>query len=519
MRGGLRRLRRGGRRAGVSGVSALLCLGTGTGLLLASVTSGRAAADATLGGYTVSALAEASTAQYEQPNFPLPSNPSLEFDEGYAATSDNYGPTGAATASALYPGQVVANAGPELALLVPGAPLPPAPVWPVQAVSDYPQTPNSDSLDEVGANMDTTSTTSGNTATATLGDDAPTAGSSGTTPAATAGSGNPLGASSAIIGIAGSSSTSSSSAPAATATADATATDTGISLLGGFITIGAVTSTATASSDGTTGTVTGSTVVSNMTIAGESVTVTGSGIAAAGQNTPLALPIAAVNTLLNELGISLAVTSTSDKVQGAAASRTLDGLQISINLQTLDTAANTFASLFPASLTSQLPVAIPNDQVLTLDLATVSVSSDAAPPFDDSFSSVTATAPTAPSVDTGSDAFTAPTTSGDLGGGDDFGTGGTGVATATTPASATAPTTAAPGGSAPVEPASAVTPVFTGVGSGLLLIGLLLAALLAWGYKRVDDASELAVAGCAGGDPLLDRFADGDPALPPGGLH
>src|SRR6185437_6148494 len=66
--------------------------------------------------------------QYEQPNFPVPANPSLEFDEGYAASSDNFGPTGSATASALYPGQVVANAGPELALLVPGVPLPPAPV-------------------------------------------------------------------------------------------------------------------------------------------------------------------------------------------------------------------------------------------------------------------------------------------------------------------------------------------------------------------------------------------------------
>ena len=90
----------------------------------------------------MTALAEAVTAQYEQPNFPLPATPSLEFDEGYASTTDNYGPSGTATASSLYPGQVVANAGPELALLVPGAPLPPAPVWPVQATSEYPQTPN-----------------------------------------------------------------------------------------------------------------------------------------------------------------------------------------------------------------------------------------------------------------------------------------------------------------------------------------------------------------------------------------
>jgi hypothetical protein len=163
-------------------------------------------------------------------------------------------------------------------------------------------------------------------------------------------------------------------------------------------------------------------------------------------------------------------------------------------------------------------VAIPNDQVLTLDLATVSVSSDAAPPFDNTFSAVPAPAATSPGVSTGSDDFTAPATAGDVGTGDDFSTGGTGAAAATSPAASSAPPAATAGGSAPLAPASAVTPVFTGVGSGLLLVGLLLAGLLAWAYKRVDDASELAAVGCTGGDPLLDRFADGDPARVPGGL-
>ena len=161
------------------------------------------------------ALAEAVTAQYEQPNFPLPATPSLEFDEGYASTTDNFGPSGSAMASTLYPGQVVANAGPELALLVPGAPLPPAPVWPVQATSEYPQTPNSGSTDEPGVNMEPSSTTNGNTATATLGDDAATAGSNGGDPTlqAPSGSGNPLAGSSAIIGVGGMSATSSSLGP------------------------------------------------------------------------------------------------------------------------------------------------------------------------------------------------------------------------------------------------------------------------------------------------------------------
>ena len=131
--------------------------------------------------------------------------------------------------------------------------------------------------------MDTTSSTNGNTATATLGDDASTAGSNGGDPTqqAPSGSGNPLAGSSLIIGVGNMSATSSSQAPAASASSQASATDAGISILGGFITIGSVTSTATATSDGTTGKVTGTTQVQNMDIAGEQVSVGANGISAA----------------------------------------------------------------------------------------------------------------------------------------------------------------------------------------------------------------------------------------------
>src|SRR6185437_8717605 len=186
-------------RLPVLAAAALLLVAGGSGLMAAAFADGPAAADSSatgggsgsgsggassaLGGFTVNSVAEAVTAQYEQPNFPVPATPSLEFDEGYAATSDNYGPSGSATASSLYPGQVVANAGPELGLLVPGVPLPPAPVWPIQAAAEYPQTPNSSSTDQPGVNMDASSTANGNTASATIGDDAPEAGSNGADPA------------------------------------------------------------------------------------------------------------------------------------------------------------------------------------------------------------------------------------------------------------------------------------------------------------------------------------------------
>ena len=320
-----RRLPRGGRRMSprhrrrttlrrrlpALAAGALLLVGGGSGLLAAALSNGPAGADSPLGGFTVTALAEGLTAQYEQPNFPLPATPSLEFDEGYAATSDNFGPSGTATASSLYPGQVVANAGPELGLLVPGLPLPPAPVWPLQATSEYPQAPNSGSTDAPGVNMDTASTANGNTASATLGDGSSTAGSDGASPTQTApsGSGNPLAGSSALMGVGTLSATSSSSTPGTSATSTASATMGGVSLLAGLITIGTVTSTATATSDGTTGKVTGSTLVQNMAIAGEQVTVDANGIKAAGQSDPLSLPISSINTLLNELGISMSLTN------------------------------------------------------------------------------------------------------------------------------------------------------------------------------------------------------------------
>ena len=135
------------------------------------------------------------------------------------------------------------------------------------------------------------------------------------TQTAPSGPGNPLASSSTIIGVGALSATSSSQAPSTSANAVASATVGGISILGGFITIGSITSTANATSDGTTGKVTGSTLVQNMDIAGEQVTVDADGISAAGKNSPLSLPIASVNKLLNELGISIAVTNADGQGQ------------------------------------------------------------------------------------------------------------------------------------------------------------------------------------------------------------
>ncbi len=500
-----RRVRSARRIALLAASSALLVTG-GSGLLAVAVSNGPAGADNALGGFTVNALAESISAQYEQPNFPLPATPSLEFDEGYASTSDNFGPTGSALASTLYPGQVVAGAGSQLSLLVPGLPLPPAPTWPVQAVSQFPQTPNTASTDLPALNMDAQSTTNGNTATATIGNDAATSGSNGADPTTQAptGPGNLLAGSSGLVGIGGLSATSSSQAPSDTATATATATVGGISMLGGFISIGTITSTATASSDGTTGKVTGSTQVQNVSIAGEQISVTADGIQALNMKSPGALPISALNTLLKELGITIAVTTPTDKVSGAAASRELDGLEISINLNTLDAAANKFASLLPAKIISQLPVAIPNEQQITLYFGRVVVNSTGSPAFAANSGS-TGAGSSSPSTGASS---TGNTGSGFTGGtGSGLGStfaGNTGSGVGSTPSGSNG---TAPGSSPSVSPqTSTVGATFKGIGASLILLGLLAAAALAYLYKRADDLTDALGTTCSEGDPLMERF-------------
>ncbi|HVB92152.1 MAG TPA: hypothetical protein VND70_08645 [Acidimicrobiales bacterium] len=511
--------RRSRRRLPALGLATALLLGGGSSLIAGALTDGPAAADGALGGFTVTALAEASTAQYEQPNFPLPATPTFEFSQGYAATTDNYGPTGSATASTLYPGQVIANSGPDAALLFPGAPIPPLPIWPIEAVSDYPAAPNSASTDKPGVNMDATSTANANTATATIGDNAPGAGATGTT--ATSGlpsvgsltgalgslagistnptTTNPLGSASSFMGINYSSGTSTSGTTASAATATATATDSGIAILGGLINIGSVTSTATATSNGTTGAVSGSTVASNVTVGGVPVTVSTSGIQAAGSGSPGAPSTAVLNSLLGQLGMTMTVANPTDAVSGASASRTLDGLRISVNITTLDAAANKLSSLLPASFTSKLPLAIPNEQVLTMDLGTVSVGSTASPafilPFTPTVAAPVLPATTSNTGNTGTSVTSGNT--GNTGSGSTLGTSGGFGAGGTPTGNSGAPT----GGTASGQPTAAISPVFGGIGAALVAAGLLVASAMAYAYRRFEDLTELESLDCVNADP------------------
>jgi hypothetical protein len=247
-----------------------------------------------------------------------------------------------------------------------------------------------------------------------------------------------------------------------------------------------------------------------MDIAGEQVSVDANGISAAGQSTPLAIPISTINGDLSQLGISISLTNPTETVNGPSAARTLDGLKISIDLKTLDSPLNMLAGLLPASLTSQLPVALPNDQQLTLDLATLQVSSTASPSFvagnsGNSGGAATGSNTSNPSAVSSSDI------TGNSGGTPGFagttGTGGTygGGTSGSTPTGSTS-TSGNPTSTASSPTASVIAPAFKGIGAALVLLGLLAAAGLAYAYKRAEDAGGVLATSCADGDPLMERF-------------
>ena len=483
------------------------------GCMAVAAAGGPAGADTTLGGFTVTADASGLTASYEQPNLPLPANPSAEVDVGYTATADNVGPSGSALASSLYPGQVVANAGPELGEFLPGVPLPAAPVWPVQATSTCPQGPDA-SLDPTpGVTMDAACTSTANTATATFG--SPGA----TTEAPVAGDG-----SAPSLGL-----TSLPSLPTLPSLGSSTDGDPA-ALTGALLSVDGLSSTSSSGASGptATGTVSGTSVVHQVVVADQPVTVDGSGVHAAGSSAPLAAALPQAQSALTQAGITLTVTDPTDVTQGPQASRRFDGLRIEVNLTTLDKDAAPLSALIPASVLAELPVPLPDAQIIVLDVGWVDVASDAAPAYvDGSSDGSSATAgdgavgALAGGGGTGdlSDGST-DGTFGDTTGAGDAGSPGFG-GTDGTPGTAASPGTGGgsgsgtPGTSLPAATASASLPFFRGIGGGLLAAGLLAAAAVGFAYLRAQSALETAggptCAAGGGPDPDGGDLFGGDP--------
>jgi hypothetical protein len=432
-----------------------------------------------LGGYTLSATAAAIRGTYEQPDLPLPADPSVEADIGYSATSLDSGPVGQATASELYPGQVVAASGGQLGEIVPGAPA--LPDWPVQAHSDYPGSPHSASDDSGAVQMEARSTGASSTASAGIGS------ASGTAAIP-----------SGLVTVQHLSSTSATSATQdeASATAKAALHDVGIA--GGLVQIASVTSSVSGSSGGRKTSYSGSTAVAGATVAGQPVSITGSGVQAAGHDEPIGLLGLTPLQVLGLAGISMKETHLERSSNGPGGSLEADGLQLSINLSTYDSDFLQLVAELPSELAAelyQLPVPLPDEQVMTIDLAWAEVAAVATPtyvPPPPTQPPPPTTVPSTPPPGGAPSSGSVPTTGVPAGSASippaSFASTG---ATSAEPSYRSAPTRSGPGtetlGPPEELPASLDTHAgFGGVGAGLIGLGALCAAGFGFAVVRGD---------------------------------
>ncbi|MGB8651160.1 MAG: choice-of-anchor P family protein [Mycobacteriales bacterium] len=209
------------------------------------------------------------------------------------------GGVGAGLASLAWPGPVVGNLGTTILVLEPAAPSQVtalnSPVR-AEAHSAGPQKAGNDSVP--GTVMASTATPDEVTATSRTGSTALPVGTFGV--------------------VSGASRVALTTATSAVATAESTVQD--LTLAGGQVHIGAVRSSATATSDGQQAGAHGSTTVSGMTVAGVPVTVDGSGLHVAGQNVPNPVPQQTVDSAVKALGLTVLLTAPRLTRQGGSVS-------------------------------------------------------------------------------------------------------------------------------------------------------------------------------------------------------
>jgi len=465
-------------------VSALACAGVVT-LCWAAPAGADATAAAQLGGFQVTATGAGIRATYEQPNFPVPATPTLEANFGFAQTSYNAGPTSTSTSSTVWPGQVAAGFGSQLPLLlqpyIGTTPIWPlvqnvnAGPWPIQATSTFPVAPGGSanaSQDSDGVTMEASSSQDQGTATCSFGtgngQNAPAALPSGVVQVQSIGS--------TVLGQ-----VQAANSGGAEAVSQATAALHGISIAGGLIQIGAMTTTATTTSDGTTANVTGSSAVSQVSIAGQAVTIDKDGIHAAGQSQNLlGALLPTVSQVLQTAGITIALEQPTDTVNGASGERILPGLQVTIDLTQYDKQFQSLLQMLPSQLlqtVNMLPIPFPEEQIMVINLGYVDTKASASPAFD---TSGTSSDDGSGSGDLGSTAVLTAGSTGDFGSPASSGFGGTSGTPGTSPtANGTTPSGAI---------AAAPVGLFKGLGAGLIALGLLLAGLLAFVLLRADAA-------------------------------
>lgn len=328
---------------------------------------GPASGDTALGGYQGFAVADPIHIEIFDPTIPLPSDPQVDIGIGYTKAQVETGPVSRATASYLWPGDVIGDGFGQLT----GNP---AQSYPIQVDSRYPATnaapatnsaqisdgngmytssnPNTTKADVVGlgiAGPDTNLLSNvgkglsqilgSNKSTAPLTPPAPVQVSK--TLAALATVQNVKSESSATLGL-----------KTFTTTAHATASD--ISLLGGLISIKGFDMTAQSSSDGAKAVNTGHAEIGGIGIGKSVISLDDKGLNLAGGLVKIpALPDVLVNSL-KQIGIQIQTVQTSKQVQGATGSFSAQGLVITIDTHPLRAALDAPFGIL-AQIINQLP--------------------------------------------------------------------------------------------------------------------------------------------------------------------
>lgn len=308
----------------------------------------RAGADSSIAGYNASALGIGAQFAFNIPNLvPLPGENLLEEDVPFARTNVGQGPVVDSIGASYYPGDVLADFGSLLEEL--GAPSQ------ANALNDsslahtqYPTSPSAGSQASFGESPSQASpaspsvfystsdaTSSGGDATGYVTDVAlDNVGSASTAASALPTSGT---ASQSLVDVGHVSATTKVSLSQSSITSTATSLVDGIQIAG-LIDISGITSTASASSDGTTGTPTGSLHMGQVTVNGESAYIDGTGVHIASTSSPAAGITPAqlqqtVNATLGQDGITIALLSPTLTNKSAQASADTGGLQIAISHQ------------------------------------------------------------------------------------------------------------------------------------------------------------------------------------------
>lgn len=320
---------------------------------------GPSSADTSLGGYSGVAQAEAVRIQIFDPTIPIPVNPGQpQVDGGFAYSKANVdtGPSSRATASYLWPGDVIGDGFGQLAGNDKAQ-------YAIQVNSRYPETasaPAKNTAQVTDGNGMSTETDGFHTSATTTGlgivgpdtdllsgigqglRNLPLGGNK--TPSPTPPPPKlPLPVGSMLAGLAtvkNVSTTSSVDVADKTVTSTAHAQMSEISLLHGLITIDGVKVDATTVSNGTKATTTGLIRPVGVSVAGMELGLDGQGVAIGSDSTKLPDIPSSVTDVLDKIGISFSYAPSTQSVDGATGSLSSDAFVISIDTQPLKTALN-----------------------------------------------------------------------------------------------------------------------------------------------------------------------------------